>query len=356
MRILSRYFFKEFFKFFIICLAGMTAILLVAEFFDKVDEFYAKETPVYLILQYLLLQAPRLSLFASPIASLLAILFTIGMASKWKETIAIKASGGSLKKLFSSFLLLGIIISILVLIFSETMAPMATRKASWLRYTKILKKPSRITYREGVLWVKGLDGSLIRIRDFIEDEDRILKVSIFSFSPSFKLIKRIEADEAEWIDGRWRLKNAAIFDFEQGDTINHNFLTFTALEEPKIFREEIKAHAEMTSLELYAYSKRLERAGFNNNKYLVDFYVKLSYPLVNFIMIIFGIALALNRRWGGGIRAAGLGIIVIVFYWMIFSLNISLGNTGILPPALAALLTPALFCLAGGYMYLRINE
>ena len=258
MKILLRYFLKEFFKFFIVCLLSITAILVVAEFFDKFDEFYAKKTSVYLVAQYLFLQAPKSSLIAAPIASLLSVLFTIGMASKWKETVAIMASGGSIKKLFSYFLVLGIIISILVLIISETVAPMATRKASWIRNVKILGNKSRITYREGMLWLKGLDGSLIRIRDFIEDKDRILKVSIFSFSPSFKLLRRIEADEAEWIDGRWELRNVTIFDFEHNDITRNKSLVFTALEEPKLFREEMKKTEEMNFVELYSYYKDLK--------------------------------------------------------------------------------------------------
>lgn len=355
MRILLRYFLKEFFKFFIISLLSMTAILLVAEFFDKMDEFYAKNPPVYLVLQYLLLRAPKSLLLVAPVASLLSILFTVGIASKWKETVAIKASGGSIKRLFSYFLVLGIIISLLVLILGETLAPVATRKASWIRNTRILKKVQRITFREGVLWVKGLDGSLIRIRDFVEDKNRVLKVSIFNFSPSFELVKRIEADEAEWIDGKWELKNATTFHFGS-KTTKHKSLVFTGLEEPKIFREEMRRPEEMNFAELYAYYHRLEIAGFKNLKYVVDLYGKLAYPTVNFVMIIFGIALALNSRLGGGMRAAGLGLVVIIFYWLIFSISLSLGNTGTIPPSLAPWISPAVFGIAGCYMFIRIKE
>jgi lipopolysaccharide export system permease protein len=356
MRLISRYFLREFFKFFFICLFGMMAIFVVAEYFDKVDEFYSKKAPVYLVIQYLLLQAPKSLLLASPIASLLSILFTIGMASKWKETVAIRSSGGSIKRLFSSFLVLGILISVLVLIFGETIVPFAASRASWVRYTKILKKPTRITYREGVLWVKGLDGSLIRIRDFVENEEKILKVSIFAFRPFFNLAKRIEADEAEWINGKWELKNATVFDFDLSTITRHKSIAFTALEEPRIFIEELKKPVEMSFMELYKYYKRLEKAGFKNNRYIVELYGKLAHPLVNFVMMIFGIALALNSKWGGGIRAAGLGLIVIVLYWMIFSVSISLGNTGTLPPALAPWIGPSIFCITGGYMYARIRE
>ncbi len=356
MKIILRYFLKEFLRFFLICFFGMLAILMIAEFFDKVDEFYAKKAPFYLVLEYLLLHTPKQLILASPIASLLSVLLTIGMASKWKETVAIRAAGGSLKTLFLSFLLAGVAISMLVLVLNETLVPMATSKASWVRNTKILKKPSRITYREGVIWVKGLDGSLIRIRDFVEDKKKILKVSIFSFSPFFQLTGRIEADEAEWIDKRWELKNVTVFDFTGKKVTHDKSLAFTDLEEPRIFIEEMKKPEEMSFFELYNYYKRLERAGFKNNGYVVELYGKLAHPLVNFVMIMFGIALALNRKLGGGVRAAGVGLIVIVLYWMIFSVSMSLGNTGVLPPALAPWVGPAVFCTAGGYMYLRIQE
>ncbi|UCF86578.1 MAG: LptF/LptG family permease [Nitrospiraceae bacterium] len=356
MRIISGYFLKEFCKFFFICFFGMVAIFVVAEFFDKADEFYEQKAPALLVLEYLLLHAPKSFIFASPIASLLSILFTIGMASKWKETVAIRAAGGSIKRLFSTFLLIGILISMLVLFLNETLVPLAASRASWVRYTKILKKSTRITYREGILWAKGLDGSLIRIRDFVEDEKKILKVSIFKLSPFFQLTQRIEADEGEWVNGTWNLKNVTVFDFAIAEVKSFKEYDFDALEEPKIFIEEMKKPAEMNFMELYTYYKRLEKAGFKNNRYVVELYGKLAHPMVNFVMIVFGIALALNSRFGGGIRAAGLGLIVIVSYWMILSMSMSLGNTGTLPPAFAPWIGPAIFCFAGSYLYVKIKE
>lgn len=356
MRILLRYFLKEFFRFFFIILLGTTAILLVAEFFDKMDEFYSKKPPFHLILQYLLLQAPRALLLVSPVASLLSVLFTIGIASKWRETVAVRAAGGSIKRLFLSFLWLGVLISLTVLMLGESLVPMATRKALWVRNTKILEKEQKIAFKEGVLWAKGLDGSLIRIRDFIEDENKVLKVSVFGFDHSFKLTKRIEADEAEWVARKWELKNASVFDFDNNTTQKYKTLIFTALEEPKIFREEMRKPEEMNFYELYTYYKRLEKAGFKNLRYIVDLYGKLAYPAVNFVMIVFGVALALNTRLGGGMKAAGMGLVVIICYWMIFSLSLSLGNTGTVPPHLAPWFSPAVFGIAGCCMYLRIKE
>lgn len=356
MNIFRKYFFKEFFKYFIFVLLGFTAISIVAEFFDKATEFYREKPPVYLIIQYLLLQSPRIMLYALPFASLFSILITIGVASKWGETVIIKASGSSTKKLFSGFLILGAVISLSALILGETIVPAATRHSSYVRKVKILKESPLISHREEALWLKGLDGSLIRIDGFVEDNNRILQTSIFSFNPSFGLEKRIEADEAEWHNGAWVLKNVTIYDFKNHKTDKLASYISTSLEEPKIFREEIRKPKEMNFMELYNYYSRLEKAGVKNLKYTVRLYEKLAYPSINFIMILFGIALALNTNWGGGMRAAGLGVVVSVLYWLLYSISISLGNTGFLQPWLAPWLSPIVFGIAGGVMYYRIRE
>jgi lipopolysaccharide export system permease protein len=356
MKIFRRYFLNEFFKFFIIFLLCFTAISIVAEFFDKATEFYREKPPVHIIILYLLLQAPRVILYALPFASLFSILLTIGMASKWRETIIIKASGSSTKRLFSSFLVLGALISLTALVLGETVVPDATRKATYIRKVNILRQLPKIMERRDALWLKGLDGSLVRISGFVEHDNRILKTSIYTFSPSFGLEKRIEADEGEWEDGKWNLKDVTVFDFRNNTTRNYGSFLSTSLEEPTIFSEEMKKPQEMNFMELYAYYSRLEKAGFKNLKYTVRLYEKLAYPTINFVMIIFGIALALNASWGGGIRAAGLGVIISVLYWLLYSVSISLGNTGVLQPWLAPWISPILFGIAGSFMYMRIRE
>ena len=356
MKIFRKYFFKEFFKFFTTILLSFTAIAIVAEFFDKAPEFYTEKPPIHLIAQYLLLQTPRIILYALPFASLFSILITLGIASKWRETVIIKASGCSTKKFFSCFLALGLLISFMALIAGETVVPAATRKASYVRKVKILKQSPKITHRDEALWLKGTDGSLIRISGFVENENRILKTSILTFNQSFGLDKRIEADEAEWKNGVWNLKNVTVFDFSNNVTKKYKSFVTRALEEPAIFREEMKKPREMNFMELHAYYTRLNKAGFKNLKYLVRLYEKLAFPTINFVMMLFGLALALNANWGGGIRAAGLGVIVSVLYWLLYSISISLGNTGVLQPWLAPWISPVLFGIAGGVMYMQIQE
>ncbi|MEN8262238.1 MAG: LptF/LptG family permease [Nitrospirota bacterium] len=356
MNILRRYFFKEFFKYFFIIIFTFTAISIVVEFFDKASEFYSHKPSVTSVIQYLLLQSPRVILYALPFASMFSILITIGIASRWRETIIIKAAGSSTKKLFSSFLILGAVITVLAFFMGETIVPAATSKATLIRKIEILKESPKIIHSTKDVWLKGTDGSLIRIDGFIENENRILKTSIFNFNPQFGLEKRIEAEQGTWINDKWELNKVTVFDFKNKTSETVDTLISTALEEPKIFREEMKKPKEMNFIELQAYYSRLEKAGFKNIKYIIRLYEKLAYPTINFIMILIAIPLSLHSKLGGGIRAAGLGVIICVIYWLLYSVIISISNTGLLPPWLAPWIVPVLFCIVGSVMFVKIKE
>jgi lipopolysaccharide export system permease protein len=278
------------------------------------------------------------------------------MAGRWREIVVIKASGYSSRRLFSFFLIIGLILSLSSLIFGESIVPFCTRKAMDIRRNQILKQPRMITHGERAMWVKGLDGSLIRIDGFIEDMNMILRISIFEFDDTFNLRKRIEADRAFWSNDQWILMNVRIFDFRNGSIMNYETYPSRSIDKPDIFREEIKKPKEMNFLELYNYYSRLERAGFKNPKYVLRLYEKLAYPAINFIMILFGLALSLNTGLGGGIRAAGIGVLISVLYWLIYSTGVSLGTTGILPPLLAAWIAPFVFVVSGSALYLRVRD
>jgi len=356
VRIIRRYLIREFIKYFIIVLLASSAIMMVAEFFDKANEFYSKKAPLDMVIQYISLLIPRFIVYSLPISCLLAMLFTTGMASKWNETITVRASGGSLKGIFSAFLILGLLITLIALFINEMIVPVSTRKASWIRNVKILKRSQRITYSEGALWMRGLDGSLIRIGDFVEGRESVLKVSIFEFDRDFRLIRRIEAERADWVGDRWLLRDVRVYDLVDDTTHRFQNLFSTAIEEPRIFREEMKRPDEMNFFDLYNYYNRLEKAGFRNTKYIIRLYEKLAYPTVNFIMVLFALSLGLNTGLGAGIWSVGAGILVIVLYWLIYSISVSLGNTEAIPPWSAPWIGPVLFGLTGALLFLRIRE
>ncbi len=356
MRIIRRYFVKEFLKVFFLTLFAFILLFMVVEFFERVDEFSPNNPSAFIVIEYLLLLAPRFAALVSPMACLISVLFVIGTASRWREIIAIKASGGSVKRLAFVFLLIGLFLSIGNFILDETIVPYTNRKAFNIREVVIQKKKPVITYKGNDLWLRGKNGSFINIKTFMPKRDTAYGVSIFLVDRDFNLLGSIEADTAQWNKGQWVLYHARYFDIKDNTVKDYSSLPYPYLESPDIFRSEIKQPEDMNFFELSDYSRRLKEMGMRNPRYSVDLQSKVSYPFVNLVMVIFGVSLALSGPWGGGVKSVGLSLLISLIYWLFYSLCLSFGYGGEIPPIAASWLAPVVFCLIGYSRFRRISE
>ena len=78
----------------------------------------------------------------------------------------------------------------------------------------------------------------------------------------------------------------------------------------------------------------------------VDLYAKLSYPLLNLIMILIGIPFAVKTGRSGGIAMSiGISVMIGFAYGVTFYIFISFGKSGFLSPFLSAWIPTILFGL-----------
>ena len=82
-------------------------------------------------------------------------------------------------------------------------------------------------------------------------------------------------------------------------------------------------------------------------KYLVELYLKVSFPLTNLIVVLIGTALAIRVRRGGLAISFGLAVFISFVYYAIIRTGQALGHSGTLPPFLAAWLGNIVFGVLG---------
>ncbi|MGD1074866.1 MAG: LptF/LptG family permease, partial [Thermodesulfovibrionales bacterium] len=112
MTIIQRHYLKEFFTLFIIIALGLAVISSLIDLIDKLDDFVKYSPSPALVLLYAALDIPRYLVYLMPVAALLSSMFVFGQAGKRKETVAIKASGGSMKALLTPFIYSGALLCI----------------------------------------------------------------------------------------------------------------------------------------------------------------------------------------------------------------------------------------------------
>lgn len=359
MLILQRHYLKEFFKLLALIGIGLASIFSILDLIDKIDDFMPSRPDIRSLLLYATFNFPKYLLYLLPAAMLICSLFIFSQASRNKEIVAIKATGGKLKTLLYPFIIAGIVLSIVAFVVGETVVPDFSRRSNDLKNT-LMKKEKKLLFKDGTLWLKGTDGSPVRIELYIPERKLVRGVSIFVIGKDF-LEKRIEAEEAEWInvqnaESLWRLKKVTIYDIDSGKVSKISKMDYHYLESPDFFSEEIKKPDEMGIGELYGYANRLRIAGFKNTKLVVDLNSKISYPLTNFFMIILGISLSMKGLVGKGLFVAGLGLFISIIYWVTYIFMLSMGYAGILPPVIATWLVPVLFGTVAGYLFSKIPE
>ena len=92
MKILDRYLVKQFMQTILFGLLAFTLIFVVIDMMENLDDFLDQNVPTSLILQYYFVFIPEMVRLMTPIAVLLASLFTAGKMANQNELTAIKAS------------------------------------------------------------------------------------------------------------------------------------------------------------------------------------------------------------------------------------------------------------------------
>lgn len=354
--LLWRLYMKEFARLFTLICMGLALILTLLNLVRRIEDLIPHKPPVLDMVHYALLSFPLYFLHLMPLAALMCSLYTISQAARNRETMAVMAAGGRLKRLLVPFIVAGVVLSILGFAIGEFLVPSCSKRARELKNSITHKTNVPSVLRDGKIWMRTKDGSVVRADLYIEEDDSFRGMSIFRIGQGV-LHEIVRASEARYLsrDNTWVLKDVKRYDVRTGEVTKELDIRFPLMSSPDMFREESKKPHEMGFMELRRYLGRLEDAGFRNMKLNVEMNSKLSYPLVSLFMVVLGISFAAKKSMGGLIATA-VGLLVSLLYWLGYTMALSLGYAGILHPFLAAWAVPLCFGAVSVWLFRKIPE
>jgi lipopolysaccharide export system permease protein len=362
MPIIFRYLFREYAKIFLMCFAGLMTIYLVIDFFEKVRRFLSYDAKLVDILTYLALKVPAISFQIIPLAVLMATLLTLGLLSRNNEITALRSCGISLPWIASPFLTFAVMMTLVLLLFSSTVIPLATSKAEEIRVIAIEKKAPSAVLKLPQPWTRVDADTLLHVTSIALRGDALADVQLFHFDHAFRLIDMTEAQEAHYADRTWTLHRGFHRRFNRDGSV-----TLTEFDRkpialaliPDDFTGGLAGEPELMTLqEIRESRKRLYQHGSQFARLLTDYYGRIAFPLVTVIMVLVGIALSLRRsgiRGGSMAISIGQALLVGFLYWASHSVAIAFGRGGVLPPVVAGWLTNVLFTSYGLYLMLKLR-
>ncbi len=359
MKILQRHILGEFLKVLMITLTGFIALFLIVEIVENLDDLLEHSVPPLICVKFFIYKIPAIFFQISPMAMLLAVLLSLGILNKNGEITAIKAGGVGLLRALTPLLLFGVIMSIGVIFINESITPMANRAYDSLE-TKWPKgnKDSLHLGRSGI-WFRSGD-TIYNIATMDLDKKELSGVTKYRLERPFKLKERVSATTAEWNGTGWVSKQAEGWSFSGGHTDKKEFFEdyiFTEINSPDKMQNLEGSYEKMSFTELAGYIDSLKRDGYETAKYRVELLSKLSFPMVNLVMVLVGIPFALRSGRNSGIASGmALSFVIGFGYWIIFGMTKSLGQSALIPPEAAAFFPVVLFMAIGALMFSFVKQ
>jgi lipopolysaccharide export system permease protein len=359
-RILYRYVTREYLKTFALSLCSLILIYVIVLFFQKVNVFIRYEAPFYLVFEYLLFKIPEVTFqWTLPYAVLLSTLLTLGGLARHSEITALKAGGISLYRITLPVFLIALLVSFFSFLGNEYLVPFANQTTRYLLDVKVRKEKPVTFFKNYKIWYRS--GPRIFNIQLLDPEKKTLKgFTLYQFNDRFECVQRVDAREVHWRNGGWRLYSGAVRELDSDNSLKTTLfreMDFPMTETWESFRKIERDPEEISYSELRTYIQRIQSSGYDATRYLVKLHSKLSYPLLNLIMVLIGIPFALKTSRSGGVALSiGMSVLIGLVYGVMFYVFVSFGKSGVLPPLLSSWIPTLIFGLSGVVTLMSVRQ
>ncbi len=353
--ILQRYIISQFLSTFFLCLLSSCLLFLVFDFFERIKVFFGDDASLLQVLSYLFFKIPLIVQLMAPVAVLIATLLTVGRMSQQSEITAMRACGVSLFWLARPLVLMGIVFSFLMFLAGETIVPWASEKVDQIYHFDIRKKAEKGSLSRSQFWLRQ-QNKFFNVGFYDSRSATLHQVSIYEFSDSFLLRSRIDANRVLWKGPNigWVMEEVIETTFDaEGSVATSRFslLPLPIRETPADFLNHEKSPESLSFLALRSYIAKLKSEGVPVSKYLVELHAKLSFPLINVIIILVAFPFALSSARSGTLTTSFLAGVSTGFgYYFIHAFATSFGAAELIPVVPAAWAANILFASLGGFL------
>ncbi len=360
MKIISKYVLHEFIKLVLLSIITLIILFVVISFFENIDEFIMNQVPPSVFISYYLFMLPQIFFMMAPYSILLATVVCISSLSRNSELTAMRAGGISLLSITTPILLVSLFVTLIAIVSNEFITPFTNRKANYIQNVEVRKGKPRSIIQENRIWYHSKNNTIWNI-EYLNPRTRIFKgVHIYFYESGNSLVMRLDASTAVHDGEYWIFEDVYIRKFDDLDNQESSYFKrakYRFSEKPEDFFRIERKENEMSMRHIHQYRQKLRNEGLDSTRYDVDFHYKISYPFICVIMALIAIPFSLrSSRAGGIVFSCGLSIIVGFIYYYLFSMSISIGHGGALPPWLSAWGLNIIAIAFGFYMLLTIDS
>jgi len=365
LKIVDRYICREFFGTLAGVVSACAVVLLISRVFEEFDDIMKNHVPVFVALRYFLLMLPYRLLEVVPLATVLAVIFSVGTLARNREMLAMTAGGQSPYRAAAPILASTLSITFLIIALNETFVPYCQARAEYYQQVFINGESELSLTRRRNVFEKGIGNTFFMAREFNSGRQELFDVLIFEQTDnpmvwryslkaqSATRVRRLNAGQ-----DLWRFEKAYEHFYDESGRPTKMVIHEEPFEAPlesglDQYLSSRKDPDQMNLMELSRYIRTLKIRGGDVAVYTTDWYLKLAFPFATAILAMIAFALALRAHMASLPLAFGMGILLTVIFYSLAALGQTLGHIGILRPLVGALGPLAVYLALGAYLVRR---
>lgn len=344
MRRVDRYITAEFVPLLAFGVGAFLVILIGVELLPQALKMAVRESfPPRLVVTIFLYRLPGIVALTLPMAVMFASLMATANLSSHGELLALKAAGIPFVRVIIAVIVGGLVVSIVTLIFNESVSPRTNRLAEQL-VQEYRAKGKPIEGFEFQVPDSGLPREIFRVGVFDPAKLRAEDILILKFRENGNIELVMQAEWAKWQGQEWMLHNGKrIAMDEQGRQRETSFDTIT-INIGRTPEDFIKTGnydlEEMTLNEIQALLAHRRVQGLpykpDQSELIQAIQTRLAIPWCALGFAILGVALGQRPvRTSAGV-GFGLSLVVVFFYYLLFNVLTLTGEQGGIPPIVTA--------------------
>jgi lipopolysaccharide export system permease protein len=349
--LLDRYVSRLYLRVVALSFLALLGLFYISTFIDASDKLFKGSASGSLVMQLLVYRTPQFVYFVIPIAALLSVLVTFGLLSRTSELTVMKACGISLYRAAAPVVLLSLVFSTVLFALDQEILSVANRRAGALD-DEIRGRPPKTFNPLNRRWIIGHEG-IYHYGAFDARHATLTALTVYRLVPhAWRLASQTYVSTAEYRGGWIGLKGWTQ-EFSGGTRKWRRFAqTPISIEPPDYFETEGTDADVMTFWQLRKAIGEARAGGFNFVPQQVELHRKMAFPFVTLVMTLLAVPFGVTTGRRGALYGIGLGIFIALAYWLMMSVFVAVGKTGLLPPALAAWTPNVIVAAVAAYLFL----
>ena len=343
---------------------GFLALFFFFDFLDELGDVGRGMEP-YLLTQaliYVTLRMPSHLYELMPIAVLIGTIFVMARFAQSSEYTILRTSGLGPWRALRTLLVLGLGFTVLTFVAGDYLAPLADRTAQLLK----ARMSGGVSLGTTGAWLKERQTySSFNVNVYrLSSDGQMQGVRIFEADSRGFLVSVTQAPRARFTDGAWLLQDADRTEFlNEHGTMRVEHVKLPSLRWPTDITREMVSVAllqpdRMSTIDLFQYIRHLDANAQTSQRYEIEFWRKVFYPLSCMVMVVLALPFAYLHFRSGGITSYVFGGVLIgISFFLLNNVFGYIGNLRNWEPWVAAGMPGLLYTLlslaAFGWLVLR---